>query len=64
LIGAGQKVEHYAIANYGTLAALAKQLGIRSALKLLLLTLAEEKSTDEKLSKLVQQKVNQAADAK
>ena len=64
LIGAAQKVEHYEIASYGTLAALAKQLGLTSALELLLSTLAEEKSTDEKLSKLAQQDVNQAAGAK
>ena len=64
LIGAAQKVEHYEIASYWTLAALAKQLGLTSALELLLSTLAEEKSTDEKLSKLAQQDVNQAAGAK
>lgn len=64
LIGAAQKVEHYEIASYGTLAALAKQLGLTSALELLLSTLEEEKLTDEKLSKLAQQDVNQAAGAK
>jgi len=64
LIGAAQKVEHYEIASYGTLAALAKQLGQNDAMKLLLETLAEEKATDEKLSLLAEQKVSQEAAAK
>lgn len=50
LIGGAQKVEHYEIASYGTIAALAKQLGYKDALPLLLETLAEEKATDEKLT--------------
>ncbi|MDR5741443.1 MULTISPECIES: ferritin-like domain-containing protein [unclassified Caballeronia] len=52
LIGAAQKVEHYEIATYGTLATLAKQLGQEEAMNLLLETLQEEKSTDEKLTEL------------
>ena len=52
LIGGAQKVEHYEIAAYGTLAALAKQLGYKDALPLLLETLQEEKATDEKLTML------------
>jgi ferritin-like metal-binding protein YciE len=60
LIGAAQKVEHYEIASYGTLAAFAKQLGQQDALKLLLETLQEEKATDEKLT-VMAQKVNQEA---
>ncbi|MGN0921271.1 MAG: ferritin-like domain-containing protein [Cellvibrio sp.] len=54
LIGAAQKVEHYEIATYGTLAALAKKLGHKTAVKLLLETLAEEKSTDEKLTQIAE----------
>jgi len=50
LIGGAQKVEHYEIASYGTIAALAKQLGYKDALPLLLATLQEEKATDEKLT--------------
>ncbi|MDI5811258.1 DUF892 family protein, partial [Salmonella enterica subsp. enterica serovar Anatum] len=34
LIAAAQKVEHYEIASYGTLATLAEQLGYSKALKL------------------------------
>jgi len=61
LIGGAQKVEHYEIAAYGTLAALAKQLGYKDALKLLLETLQEEKATDEKLTMLAEQGGNQKA---
>jgi ferritin-like metal-binding protein YciE len=50
LIGAAQKVEHYEIAAYGTLRALAQKLGYDKAAKLLQETLNEEKATDEKLT--------------
>jgi len=55
LIAAAQKVEHYEIAAYGTMATYAKMLGMKDALKLLKQTLSEEKSTDEKLSQLASQ---------
>ncbi|HBK45734.1 MAG TPA: hypothetical protein DDZ67_04725 [Xanthomonadaceae bacterium] len=61
LIGGAQKVEHYEIAAYGTLAALAKQLGYTDALPLLLATLEEEKATDEKLTLLAKSGGNAAA---
>ncbi|WP_017915694.1 ferritin-like domain-containing protein [Xanthomonas sacchari] len=61
LIGGAQKVEHYEIASYGTLAAMAKQLGMDDALSLLLETLNEEKSTDEKLTLLAEQGDNEEA---
>jgi ferritin-like metal-binding protein YciE len=61
LIAAAQKVEHYEIAAYGSLIALAKQLGEMAAVKLLGDTLKEEKATDEKLSLLAEEK--QAAEA-
>ncbi len=54
LIGGAQKVEHYEIASYGTLCALAKQLGYTDALRLLKETLEEEKATDEKLTMLAE----------
>jgi ferritin-like metal-binding protein YciE len=57
LIGAAQKVEHYEIATYGTLAALAKKLGYDDALKLLLETLEEEKATDKKLTEIAEQEM-------
>lgn len=55
LIGAAQKVEHYEIATYGTLVATAKKLGLDQAASLLAETLAEEKSTDEKLTTIAEQ---------
>lgn len=61
LIGGGQKVEHYEIAAYGTLSALAKQLEYGDALPLLQETLTEEKSADEKLTMLAEQSANQKA---
>lgn len=59
LIGGAQKVEHYEIASYGTIAAIAKQLGYSDAITLLLATLEEEKATDEKLTLLAEQGGNQ-----
>ncbi|VFR79688.1 Protein YciF [plant metagenome] len=61
LIAAAQKVEHYEIASYGTLCALAKQLGNQTALKLLKETLGEEKATDEKLTGFAEQDLNAQA---
>jgi ferritin-like metal-binding protein YciE len=58
LIGAAQKVEHYEIAAYGTASAHARQLGFNSVAKLLDKTLEEEKTTDEKLTKLAENQVN------
>jgi ferritin-like metal-binding protein YciE len=61
LIGGAQKVEHYEIASYGTLSAIAKQLGYKDAIPLLQATLKEEKATDEKLTLLAEQAGNQRA---
>lgn len=61
MIGASQKIEHYEIAGYGTLIALAKHLGMKAAAKLLAETLKEEKATDEKLSAIAGQGGDQAA---
>ncbi len=55
LIAGAQKVEHYEIAAYGTLLALAKQLGYDDAIPLLKETLEEEKATDKKLTQLALQ---------
>lgn len=54
LIGAAQKVEHYEIATYGTLAALARKLGYTKAAKLLEATLQEEKNADIKLTSIAE----------
>jgi ferritin-like metal-binding protein YciE len=61
LLAAAQAVEHYEISRYGTLKTWAGQLGMKDAVKLLDQTLAEEKKTDELLSKLAEQTVNQKA---
>ncbi|EME8860062.1 YciE/YciF ferroxidase family protein [Enterobacter mori] len=61
LIAAAQKVEHYEIASYGTLATLAEQLGYKKAVKLLAETLEEEKETDLKLTDLAVGNINQKA---
>lgn len=63
LIAAAQKVEHYEIASYGTLATLAEQLGYRKAAKLLKET-EEEKATDIKLTDLAINNVNKKAENK
>lgn len=60
LISAAQKVEHYEIATYGTLCTWAQQLGYENALKLLKQNIAEEESTDKKLSQIAIQ-INAAA---
>ena len=44
-------LEHYEIAAYGTMAALAKAAGQQEIANLLVQTLQEEKETDEKLTR-------------
>jgi len=55
LIGAAQRVEHYEIAGYGTVRALAEQLGEDEHVSLLEQTLEEEKQTNDQLTQLAQQ---------
>ena len=59
-----QKVEHYEIAGYGSLVALAKQLGHSEVASLLAATLEEEKETDQKLSEVAQAMANPQAGEK
>jgi len=54
LIGALQRVEHYEIASYGTVATLAEAMGQEEIKELLGETLAEEKETDELLTGVAQ----------
>lgn len=61
LIIAAQKVEHYEIAAYGGLATLAKTLGMNEIKELLGQTLEEEKETDELLTQLAENNINQSA---
>ena len=56
-----QKVEHYEIAGYGSLVALARQLGQDEVAKLLEATLNEEKAADEKLNQVALSVANPAA---
>jgi ferritin-like metal-binding protein YciE len=63
LLAAAQAVEHYEIARYGTLKTWAEELGLKQSVKLLQTTLAEEKKTDETLTKLAETEVNQHAQA-
>lgn len=58
IIAAAQKVEHYEIASYGTMATYAKLLGEKEVLKLLLETLKEEKTCDKDLTKLAKSEIN------
>ena len=61
LIAGAQKVEHYEIASYGTLAYFAELLGNSQAKTLLGQTLEEEKSADLKLSRIAKSQVNRDA---
>lgn len=61
LVAAAQAVEHYEIARYGTLASWAKTLGMPEAGVLLDATLAEEIVTDETLTELAEDSINEAA---
>lgn len=61
LIIAAQKVEHYEIASYGSLATLAKLMEHEEAKELLGETLAEEKETDTLLTEIALGLVNENA---
>jgi ferritin-like metal-binding protein YciE len=61
LISAGQAVEHYEMARYGTLKTWADQLGHKDAAKLLQATLDEEIETDRKLTQLAEGEANKKA---
>lgn len=58
IIAAAQKVEHYEIASYGTLATYAKLLNQKEVLGLMLDTLGEEKTCDKDLTKLAKKEIN------
>lgn len=62
LIIAGQKVEHYEIASYGSLVQLAKTMGENEIADLLQQTLDEEKETDQLLTELAVSGINISAD--
>jgi ferritin-like metal-binding protein YciE len=61
LITAAQKVEHYEIASYGSVHALALATGQDEVAQLLAATLEEEKAADQKLNKIALSEVNKTA---
>lgn len=61
IISAGQKIEHYEIASYGTLCQFAETLNLDEAVLLLEATLEEEKAADEKLSEVATTAINMEA---
>jgi len=61
IISAGQKIEHYEIASYGTICTFARTLGEKEAAELLAQTLNEEKEADSQLSGIAEASVNDGA---
>jgi ferritin-like metal-binding protein YciE len=61
LIAAAQKVEHYEIASYGSVHALAQATGQEEVAQLLSQTLEEEKAADQKLNQIALSDVNKTA---
>ncbi|HEX8237121.1 MAG TPA: DUF892 family protein [Abditibacteriaceae bacterium] len=62
MIAAQQKVEHFEISCYGTARSHALQLNNTHAADLLQATLEEEEQTDQRLSRLAENRVNDQAD--
>ncbi|ARP95992.1 YciE/YciF ferroxidase family protein [Bordetella genomosp. 13] len=61
LIASAQRVEHYEIAVYGTMATWAEQLGLDDDMQTLPAILDEEKRTDQRLSELAKRAINPEA---
>lgn len=62
LTHAAQMVEHYEIAQYGTLIAWAKEMGRDDCARVLNENLEEEKATDQKLTRLAESRLNAKAE--
>ena len=62
LTHAAQLVEHYEIAQYGTLIAWAKEMGRNDCASVLQQSLDEEKATDAKLTQLAEARLNRQAE--
>ncbi len=60
IIAAAQKVEHYEISGYGTVRAMAEELGAKPIVQLLSATLKEEEAADKLLTKVSQPLLEQA----
>ena len=63
LISAAQRVEHYEMAGYGSARTFAQHLGHSNVVRLLQMTLDEEKETDRQLTQLAEQRINIKAEA-
>ncbi|PZO87478.1 MAG: hypothetical protein DI626_03935 [Micavibrio aeruginosavorus] len=61
LIVAAQKVEHYEISGYGSLCTIANKLGYKDAEKILNQIKEQERATDEKLTELAINDINDEA---
>ncbi len=61
LIAEAQRIEHYEISGYGTVATYAETLELHGDHQLLSTTLQEEKKTDQSLNELAKTMVNPAA---
>jgi len=62
IIAAGQKVEHYEIASYGTVRAWANQMGHEEAADLLEKTRDEESAANDKLTEIAESSANDSAE--
>lgn len=62
IIMSAQKVEHYEISAYGTMAQLATTMGLEEVANLLTQTLEEEKQTDENLTEIAEGSINWEAE--
>jgi ferritin-like metal-binding protein YciE len=62
LISAAQRVEHYEMAGYGSARTFAEHLGHVNVVRLLQLTLDEEKETDSLLTELAEESINVKAE--
>lgn len=61
LIAAGQRVEHYEMAGYGTVRTFAQQLGMQDVASILQQTLDEEGQADKKLTSIAESSTNPQA---
>lgn len=61
MASSAQAVEHYEMSRYGTLIALARQLGHTDCVPLLQKTLDEERTADRKLTDIAESQVNRKA---
>ena len=63
LISAAQRIEHYEVACYGSARTFAQHLGHSNVVRLLQMTLDEEKETDQRLTQLAEEGINVKAEA-